>query len=136
MHAIAAQYTAQENRLAGITDVRLSTDFRCSCSRFGELRLTRQLVLGNAARIVALGLVIGTLLAVPALGWLQGQLFGVDGAAFWGIFGSTALVLTATALAAAAWPAWRAARRSDGGAPVRVAHGDVRTLWFAAVRPL
>ena len=70
------------------------------------------LVLLSAARIVATGLTAGALLAIPAFGWLKGQLFGVGVGEFWKLFGFVAIVLTGAGLAAGAWPAWRAARIS------------------------
>lgn len=69
-----------------------------------------RLVLGSAAKIVALGLFIGGALAYPGFGWLQRQLFGLGPEAFWSLLGLTAAVLLAAGLAAACWPAWRAAR--------------------------
>jgi putative ABC transport system permease protein len=68
------------------------------------------LIVGNALRMIALGLAIGALLGAPALRWLEGALFGVGAGAYWGLFGVTALVLILAGLLAAGWPAWRAAR--------------------------
>jgi putative ABC transport system permease protein len=68
------------------------------------------LVLGNAARIVGLGLGMGTLLAGLVLLWLRDNLFGLSAGALWALEGLTALVLIAAGLVAAAWPAWRASR--------------------------
>jgi putative ABC transport system permease protein len=70
------------------------------------------LVLVSATRIVAAGLTAGALLALPALGWLEGQLFGVERGELWKLFAVTAIVLTAAALTASAWPAWHASRIS------------------------
>lgn len=69
-----------------------------------------RLVVGNAARIMGIGLSLGLIVAVPAMGWLQGQLFGVSAATLWGLFTLTVVVLLAAGFAAAAWPAWRASR--------------------------
>lgn len=68
------------------------------------------LVLADAARMVAFGLVGGGLLAVPALVWLEDELFGIGRSTYWAFYGLTALVLIVAGLAAASWPAWRAAR--------------------------
>ena len=68
------------------------------------------LVLATAARIVGFGVVLAALLAVPTFRWLQSQLFDVGPAAFSTLFAVAALVSTAAGLAAALWPARRAAR--------------------------
>jgi predicted permease len=72
-------------------------------------RKAAALVFSNAARIVALGLVIGVVLAIPAFGWLRDQLFAVSGSAFGALYGVTSVVLILVSFVAASWPAWRAA---------------------------
>jgi ABC-type antimicrobial peptide transport system permease subunit len=67
-------------------------------------------VIGNALQIVALGVGLGALVALPAMNWLQGQLFGISTAAMGALFVATAGVLLAAGLLAAGWPAWRASR--------------------------
>jgi hypothetical protein len=73
-------------------------------------RHAARLVLGNAARIVGLGLAIGALLATVVLLWLRRDLYGLGGGVIWGLSGLTVLVLIGAGLSAAAWPAWRASR--------------------------
>jgi predicted permease len=68
------------------------------------------LVFSTAARIVGFGLVLAALLAVPTFRWLESQLFDVDAAGFWTLFTVAALLSAAAGLAAALWPARRAAR--------------------------
>ncbi len=67
------------------------------------------LIVGTAMRMIIVGLAIGALLAVPALRWLEGELFGVGSGTYWALFGLTALVLIVAGMVAASWPAWRAA---------------------------
>ncbi len=67
------------------------------------------LVIASAARLVALGLALGWATAWLAARWLEGMLYEVqthDALTFAGV----PLLLLAAALAAAAWPAWRAGR--------------------------
>jgi predicted permease len=73
-------------------------------------REAARLVIGNALQIVALGVGLGALVALPAMNWLQGQLFGISTAAMGALFVATAGVLLAAGLLAAGWPAWRASR--------------------------
>jgi ABC-type antimicrobial peptide transport system permease subunit len=68
------------------------------------------LIVGTAMRLIVVGLAIGALLAVPALRWLEGELFGVGSGTYWALFGLTAVVLIAAGMVAASAPAWRAAR--------------------------
>lgn len=75
--------------------------------------------LARALRLTALGLALGGLAALAATRWLQGFLFGVEPTDPW-TFAATGLLLTVAALAAAAWPALRAARTS----PMTVLRGE------------
>jgi hypothetical protein len=68
------------------------------------------LVLATAARIVAPGLILAALLAVPLFRWLRPQLFDVGETSLWLLFAVAVLVSAAAALAAALAPARRAAR--------------------------
>jgi hypothetical protein len=52
-------------------------------------------VLATAARIVAPGLVVAALLAVPIVRWLRPQLFDVGEASLWLLFGVAVLVSAA-----------------------------------------
>ncbi|MGH9489242.1 MAG: FtsX-like permease family protein, partial [Terriglobales bacterium] len=67
-----------------------------------------RMVLGDAARVVAPGLVVGAALAVPAVGLLRSQMFGLSPLDPTALAGAV-VALLAVALAAAFWPAQRAA---------------------------
>jgi putative ABC transport system permease protein len=73
-------------------------------------RQASALVLATAARIVAPGLLIAALLALPVFRWLRPQLFDVDETSLWLLFSIAVLVSAAAALVAALLPARRAAR--------------------------
>jgi putative ABC transport system permease protein len=73
-------------------------------------RQASALVLATAARIVAPGLIVAALLAVPIFRWLRPQLFDVGAGSLWLVFAVAVLVSAAAALAAALAPARRAAR--------------------------
>lgn len=66
------------------------------------------MVLRDAARVVAPGLVVGAALAVPAVGLLRSQMFGLSPLDPTALAGAV-VALLAVALAAAFWPARRAA---------------------------
>ncbi len=73
-------------------------------------RQASALVLATAARIVAPGLIVAALLAVPIFRWVRPQLFDVEGTSLVLLFAVAVLVSAAAALAAALAPALRAAR--------------------------
>jgi putative ABC transport system permease protein len=73
-------------------------------------RQASALVLATAARIVAPGLVVAALLALPIFRWLRPQLFDVGQTSLWLLFAVAVLVAAAAALTAALLPARRAAR--------------------------
>jgi predicted permease len=73
-------------------------------------RQASALVLATAARIVAPGLIVAALLAVPIFRWLRPQLFDVGEASLWLLFAVAVLVSATAALLAALLPARRAAR--------------------------
>jgi putative ABC transport system permease protein len=73
-------------------------------------RRAAALVVGTALRMIVVGVAIGALLGFPAFKWISGELYGIDGGTYWVIFGGAGLVLIASGLLAAGWPAWRAAR--------------------------
>jgi predicted permease len=73
-------------------------------------RQASALVLATAARIVAPGLAVAALLAVPIFRWLEPQLFDVGAAGLWLLFAVAVLIAAVAALLAAALPARRAAR--------------------------
>jgi putative ABC transport system permease protein len=68
-----------------------------------------RLVLGGAARLVAIGIAIGLAAAFAGARLIQSQLFGI-GASDPRIYGGATVVLAVVALLAAGVPAWRAAR--------------------------
>jgi ABC-type lipoprotein release transport system permease subunit len=74
-------------------------------------------VLATAARIVAPGLIVAALLAVPIFRWLRPQLFAVGEASLWLLFAVAVLVSAAAALMAALLPARCAARVAPMEAP-------------------
>jgi predicted permease len=73
-------------------------------------RQASTLVLATAARIVAFGVIVAALLAIPIFRWLRPQFFDVGDTSLWLLFAVAVLVSTAAALIAALSPARRAAR--------------------------
>jgi putative ABC transport system permease protein len=73
-------------------------------------RQASALVLATAARIIAPGLLIAALLALPVFRWLRPQFFDVDEPSLWLLFAVALLVSALAALVAALLPARRAAR--------------------------
>jgi predicted permease len=97
LYGVVAYEVAQRRREMG---VRVALGARVA----NVLRL----VLGDALRVVAIGLVIGLAGAVYAARWIEPLLYGVS-ARDPAVHSGVAVLLLAVALLAAALPAWRAA---------------------------
>ncbi len=73
-------------------------------------REAARLVYINTLTMVGLGVAFAAIAMLPAINWMQGQLFGVGAATLGVIFSVACLVLVVAAGSAAVFPAWRAAR--------------------------